>query len=167
MDYNTLSDYCKEYLGRKEGEKDAYYLILTDCLKNPYLLNKPQATVTATTYNGRDYSAVFDAKYYYDQYPDLQEAIGYHPAELLRHFVEYGMNEGRHGNDTFSIENYIQETDQQILSQQLSSEMYQALDAKKTEPLGKYSYSIASYYGRYLEHYDYSAIDDEISQEEW
>ncbi|MBO5551994.1 MAG: hypothetical protein J5966_08545 [Lachnospiraceae bacterium] len=93
MDYNELSAYCEEYLGKKNGKPDAFYNVLTSCLDNPYLLNRPAAKVTATTYNGRDYSKVFDASYYLSSNPDLAVTIGNDPAELLRHFVETGVNE--------------------------------------------------------------------------
>ena len=45
MDYATLSAYCNEYLGKKNGQPDAFYNVLTGCLGNPYLLNRPAATV--------------------------------------------------------------------------------------------------------------------------
>lgn len=59
-----------------------------------------QTTVT-------DYSAVFDADYYYQTYPDLQQTIGYRPAELLNHFVTVGMKEGRSGNSSFQVKPYM------------------------------------------------------------
>ena len=40
-----------------------------------------------------DYSAVFDADYYYQTYPDLQTSIGNDPAVLLSHFIKTGMAE--------------------------------------------------------------------------
>ena len=55
MSYDTLSAYCAEYLQKKNGEPDAFYTIMHGCLSNPYLIGRPAATVTATTYNGRDY----------------------------------------------------------------------------------------------------------------
>ncbi|MBQ3785880.1 MAG: hypothetical protein II799_01255, partial [Lachnospiraceae bacterium] len=80
MDYNTLSAYCAEYLGKKNGEPDAFYSTMSSCLGNPYLLNRPAATVTATTYNGRDYSKVFDANFYLAAHPELASSIGNNPA---------------------------------------------------------------------------------------
>ena len=90
LDYNELKEFAEDYLVRR-GMEDAYYKILTDCLNNPYLLNKPEAVVTDYTYNGRDYSKVFDPDYYYDNNEDLQASIGFNPPELLRHFVEKGI----------------------------------------------------------------------------
>ena len=107
MDYQILKNYCAEYLAKTGGKEDAYYKVLTSCLDNPYLLNRPAASVTATTYNGRDYAPVFDAAYYYQNNPDLQQSIGNNPPELLRHFVEQGINQGRRGNASFDLKNEI------------------------------------------------------------
>ncbi len=48
----------------------------------------------------------FDAKYYYDRYPDLQQAIGYNPEKLLEHFQSNGMAEGRQGCASFNVYSY-------------------------------------------------------------
>ncbi len=153
MDYNTLSDYCKEYLGKLNGNPDAFYNVLTGCLANPYLLNRPAAAVTATTYNGRDYSSVFDAAYYYQNNPDLQSSIGNDPAKLLKHFVEQGINQGRRGNAAFDVKAYALQVDAQVMSNMKASSAYVSLGSGAAAPLGKYSYSWANYYGKYLGHY--------------
>lgn len=153
MDYGTLAAYANEYLEKKGGTPDSFYHVLADCLNNPYLLNRPAATVTANTYNGRDYSKVFDAAYYYNNNTDLQSSVGNNPAELLRHFVEHGVTEGRRGNADFDINRYIQQTDGAVLAQRLASTVYTSLGSGKPAPLGKYSYSYANYYGKYLNHY--------------
>lgn len=155
MDYNTLSAYCDEYLGKKNGEADAFYNIMHGCLGNPYLLNRPAASVTATTYNGRDYSKVFDAAFYQAQHPEL---AGLSPAELLRHFVETGVNQGYAGNASFNVVQYAAGIDAGVLNTALASAPYKALGAGKSAPLGKYSYSFANYYGKYLGHYTGGAV---------
>ena len=158
MDYNTLAAYAAEYLQKKGGVADSFYNVLTDCLNNPYLLNRPAATVTATTYNGRDYSKVFDAVYYYTSNADLQLTIGNNPAELLRHFVEHGITEGRRGNAAFDVAAYAMQTDALVLAGAMTSSAYTSLGSGKAAPLGKYSYSLANYYGKYLNHY--TAVED-------
>lgn len=55
-----------------------------------------------------DYSAVFDANYYYSAYADLRSAIGNDPQKLLQHFITFGMQEGRCGNSEFDVKVYIQ-----------------------------------------------------------
>ncbi len=157
MDYQTLADYAAEYLEKKGGSKDSFYSVLADSLNNPYLLNRPAASVTATTYNGRDYSKVFDAAYYYANNMDLQSSIGNNPAELLRHFVEHGIMEGRRGNAAFDVTAYAAQTDAMVLASRVSSAAYTSLGSGKPVPVGKYSFSPANYYGKYLNHYTASA----------
>lgn len=159
MDYNVLKALCEDYKIRA-GREDAYYLILFDCLKNPYLLHKPEAVVTASSYNGRDYTAVFDPQYYYDHNPDLQQTIGRNAPELLRHFVECGINEGRRGNAIFSMDAYMGEQDGKAYQQLLHTYGYDGIDG-----LGKYSYSPANYYGTYLGHYNYESVYQEETEE--
>ena len=54
-----------------------------------------------------DYSAIFDANYYYNTYPDLQVAFGNDEKALFDHFVKCGMKEGRNGNATFNVKAYM------------------------------------------------------------
>lgn len=56
--------------------------------------------------NKTDYSAVFDANYYYNTYADLRAAIGNDPNALLQHFITFGMQEGRRGNAEFDVRAY-------------------------------------------------------------
>ena len=160
MSYDTLSAYCAEYLQKKNGEPDSFYTIMHNCLGNPYLIGRPAATVTATTYNGRDYSQVFDAAFYLAQHPELSASIGNNPPELLRHFVETGIGNGYAGNAAFNVQNYAAGIDSAVLQSQLSSAPYKALGAGKSAPVGKYSYSWANYYGRYLNHYTAGAMTE-------
>lgn len=53
-----------------------------------------------------DYTAVFDAAYYAEQYPDLKAAFGTDEAALLNHFINCGMAEGRQGNAEFNVQAY-------------------------------------------------------------
>lgn len=54
-----------------------------------------------------DYSAIFDANYYYNTYPDLQVAFGNDEKALFDHFVKCGMKEGRNGNAIFNVKAYM------------------------------------------------------------
>jgi len=56
---------------------------------------------------GTDYSAVFDAEYYYNTYSDVQEVIGHDADRLLRHFVTSGMREGRVAKADFDVRAYM------------------------------------------------------------
>lgn len=51
--------------------------------------------------NGLDYAPVFDPEFYYNKYPDLQQAIGKDDARLWEHFKAFGMNEARQGSADF------------------------------------------------------------------
>ncbi len=53
-----------------------------------------------------DYSAVFDAAYYANRYPDLKAAFGNDESALLQHFIQYGMAEGRQGSSQFDVYSY-------------------------------------------------------------
>ncbi len=59
-----------------------------------------------TKYNGVDYKDVYDANYYVKRYPDLMKAFGYDENRLLKHFVTYGMKEGRQAKANFNVANY-------------------------------------------------------------
>lgn len=50
-----------------------------------------------------DYSLVFDSAYYSSHYADLKAAFGTAREWLLKHFMEYGMREGRQANETFNV----------------------------------------------------------------
>lgn len=156
LDYNELREYAEDYLVRR-GMEDAYYKILTDCLNNPYLLNRPEAEVTDYTYNGRDYSKVFDPDYYYDNNEDLQVSIGFNPPELLRHFVEKGITEGRRGSAELDMDIFIAYTDGQIAYEHTGAPVPGLVPV-----VSKYSYSRANYYGKYLGHYDYSGLYETV-----
>lgn len=54
-----------------------------------------------------DYSAVFDADFYYNNYPDVQETVGYDAEALQEHFVNLGMKEGRIGKSVFNVRAYM------------------------------------------------------------
>lgn len=71
------------------------------------LLMLGSVTTVYAKENKEDYRAVFDAQYYYDQSPDLQESIGMNPEALFEHFVTEGAKEGRSGNAEFNLKAYI------------------------------------------------------------
>lgn len=49
----------------------------------------------------------FDVDYYYNTYPDLQAAFGYDYNALYNHYLQYGLREGRSGNEEFNCFNYM------------------------------------------------------------
>lgn len=54
----------------------------------------------------RDSVGIFDAKYYYDSYQDLQEAIGWNESALWQHFKAYGIWESRVASPVFDVTYY-------------------------------------------------------------
>lgn len=59
-----------------------------------------------TQYNGIDYSAVYNAQYYYENNPDVAVKLGDNPNQLIWHFVNYGMAEGRCAKKDFNVVKY-------------------------------------------------------------
>ncbi|SFG04158.1 Mannosyl-glycoprotein endo-beta-N-acetylglucosaminidase [Lachnospiraceae bacterium C7] len=58
------------------------------------------------SYNGKNYSAVYDYNYYVNNNPDVKAAFNGDDVKTLKHFVEYGMNEGRRGSENFDVVSY-------------------------------------------------------------
>lgn len=81
--------------------------LLTLCLFIGSFIIMPKTIAASTAPAVSDYSAVFDATYYYNSYPDLQHNIGNDPVALLNHFITSGMKEGRNGNSSFDVRAYM------------------------------------------------------------
>lgn len=56
--------------------------------------------------NAATLADVFDAEYYADSNPDLKAAFGYDKEALYKHFLEYGLSEGRKMNALIDIAKY-------------------------------------------------------------
>jgi GH25 family lysozyme M1 (1,4-beta-N-acetylmuramidase) len=63
--------------------------------------------VMAAEYDA-DLSCVFDVDYYYDNNPDVAEALGYDADKLWEHFLNNGMREGRQASVAFDPKAYKQ-----------------------------------------------------------
>lgn len=79
----------------------SYYL---HYIKNGYKENRKG--YSDSFYNGVDYSYVYNMDYYYNNYPDLQKALGYDAEKLILHFINSGMREGRQACLEFSLSYY-------------------------------------------------------------
>lgn len=92
---DNLKDYYLHYIkyGKAEGRKGN-----SDG-------SESQLEGTAV-YEGVDYSSVYDYEYYINKYPDVRRAYGSDKVKTLRHFVLYGMKEGRRGNEEFDVYYY-------------------------------------------------------------
>lgn len=90
---NNLKSYYMHYIssGKAEGRKATG----VKTLQNPI-----------TTYNGIDYSAVYDYNYYLKKYSDLAKIYTNDDIGLLAHFVNCGMGEGRQAKASFDVFSY-------------------------------------------------------------
>lgn len=68
----------------------------------------PTETQAATQSERSAYRAVFDASYYYNTYPDVAAAYGMDEAQLLNHFINFGVKEGRSASAEFNPQAYRQ-----------------------------------------------------------
>lgn len=116
-DYYAVIRHCKEYgipgiivehAFMSNSSDAANFLSNDEGLKK---LGVADATGIAQYYGLKketpvDYSAVFDAAYYANRYPDLKTAFGNDDSALLQHFIQYGMAEGRQGSSQFDVYSY-------------------------------------------------------------
>lgn len=63
-------------------------------------------TTYAYIQNGVSYTDVFNAEYYLNKYPDVQSTYGSDPLNAFKHFMDYGMKEGRQGSAAFDVVSY-------------------------------------------------------------
>jgi len=76
------------------GNKN-YYHIFTEWFGSAF----------AFSYNGVDFSTVFDADYYLAAYSDVR-SITSSPIDAFDHFIKHGMSEGRQGTSSFNALSY-------------------------------------------------------------
>ena len=92
---NDLKSYYQHFVehGKDEGR------IGTGC--EGWVMNP------VTSLDGRtDYGAVYNYDYYISHNSDVAAAYGMDDISVLRHFIEYGMKEGRQGSENFNVDSY-------------------------------------------------------------
>ncbi len=62
--------------------------------------------VQAANGRGAGIEDVFDERYYVENYPDLRDTCGYDRAALLKHFMTFGLSEGRNMNGLLDLVEY-------------------------------------------------------------
>lgn len=72
----------------------------------PTVIPTVTPTPKVTVYGGIDYALVYDFDYYIGKYADLKNAYGNNPEAAIKHFVEYGMMEGRQASAAFNVQIY-------------------------------------------------------------
>lgn len=86
----------------------SYYIHYMNCGKKEGRIATGVKTLQnpVTTYNGTNYSAVYDYSYYNSKYSDLKSAFKGDDIDLLAHFVNNGMSEGRQASKKFNVQVY-------------------------------------------------------------
>lgn len=59
-----------------------------------------------TVRDGTNYKDVYSFDFYRNRYGDVKNAFGFNDEATLRHFIDYGMKEGRQASDSFDIISY-------------------------------------------------------------
>ena len=104
FDLNTYKTNYPGLIKKYGSDKAKYYL---DYMKVGKKYGRNAASKNAlSAYNGVDYSAVYDFKYYQEKNPDIKRAFGDNEEATLLHFVKYGMKEGRQANAEFDVNSY-------------------------------------------------------------
>lgn len=90
----------KKYIGCKS----VLAAVLCVCLFWSSSMNTEAAKVKSSyTFS----EVTFDAEFYYNTYPDLQEIIGKDEQALYKHYINYGIKEGRFGSEEFNCYIYM------------------------------------------------------------
>ena len=90
---NDLAKYYQHYI--KAGQYENRTTTGVTTIQNP-----------VTTYNGVNYSLVYDFNYYCTKNPDIKKVYGNDDIGALRHFVKTGMSEGRMASASFDVQSY-------------------------------------------------------------
>ncbi len=92
--------------GIKEPESSTITLIQNSSDEALSEKNKTIKSSYLTVFNGVDYAPVYNYNYYVTKYGDLWKAFGTDDNAALRHFIIYGMKEGRMASDAFDVYSY-------------------------------------------------------------
>jgi hypothetical protein len=90
---NDLTKYYTHYMnyGKREGRRATGVTTMQGC---------------AVSYGGTNYSLVYDYNYYVSKNADVKRVFGLDDEATLKHFVNYGMKEGRLSKSTFNVNIY-------------------------------------------------------------
>ncbi len=90
---NNLKSYYLHYIN--SGKKEGRIATGVTTLQNP-----------VTVYQGVNYSAIYNYKYYISKNPDVAKAFPNDDISVLSHFVNSGMSEGRRSIKSFDVTSY-------------------------------------------------------------
>ncbi|MBO6164949.1 MAG: glycoside hydrolase family 5 protein [Eubacterium sp.] len=102
------SAYLKTSCSKLSGWTDSDLSTTGSWFKNVCLTRaaKEKPSEPVTVYNGVDYSRVFNYNYYVNHNADVKKAFGNDYLAVLKHFVTYGMREGRRAKASFDVKSY-------------------------------------------------------------
>ena len=123
-----------------------------------YGINEKRAAaymLSNTTYNGVDYSAVYNKLYYMEAYPDIAAQCNNDDYLLIKYFVEQGTLQKHRGNDRFDLNIYMQFNPD--LSETFKDDIYTYY--LHYALYGQYENRICN--GLFFEERDYSGVYDE------
>ena len=126
--YNPKTDLCRKYdAGSDDRIKKACYFAnvkLVEWSNRKFLAawnvpsnlkgtkkkeepKKEEEIITSgTTWNGVNYSPVYNYTYYKKKYADLRDAFGNDEDAYFKHFCQYGMKECRQASSSFNVKKY-------------------------------------------------------------
>ena len=101
--YKNSSPDLRKYYGNDNSKYYIHYI------NHGYKENRAAtgaATMTnpTTVFDGVDYSKVYDFNYYINKYPDMKKYYQYDDTGALRHFVLYGIREGRQASENLKLQ---------------------------------------------------------------
>ncbi len=99
--FHLVSRGCAPYLEDLSGRWASSPTYGSDIRYN-FMAKLGTFTGFCTSYEGVDYSLVYDPSYYLDNYADVRALFANDGYGLLRHYVLYGMDEGRQANGWFN-----------------------------------------------------------------
>lgn len=94
------------YIANEVNKKLGAYTENTGISNNTSGFQTSYGSTQRYTYQGLDYSLVFDPTYYSNTYQDLKNAFGTNATNLFNHFCTYGMKEGRIASASFNVNKY-------------------------------------------------------------
>ena len=100
----------------------------------------------------RDSVGVFDAKFYYDNYSDLRQVIGWNETALWQHFKNYGIYEGRTASPVFDVTYYRRHNED--LERAFGNDLWKYVEhftdyGMKEQRQGSEEFNVQSYYLQY------------------
>ena len=90
---NDLSAYYLHFI--KNGSKEGRIATGVNSMQN-----------YTTKYNNANYDSVYDCNYYMNAYPSIKNTFRFDDEQILAHFVNHGMKEGRQAKSSFNVTSY-------------------------------------------------------------